>query len=161
MQNTIKKWLKIIVFSLLCFLTAVVAVVSLIISSVAFTKPDENTAQIFGYKIFCADNDILKTEIKKDSLVIIKNSDNDLYYTPEYISENAVLIIPNGAMMVKDGTFVAISVMSPLILLFLLVLLTEIRRLIINRSEIKGEIVIDLSEKFDEDEEKDTFFSAS
>lgn len=160
-MEKLKKWIKIIAFSFLCFLTVAALVVSLILTSVAFTKPNENTAQIFGYKIFCADNDISKTEIKKDSLVIIKNSDNDLSYTPEYISENAVLIIPNGALLVKDSTLVVLSVMSPVILMFLLVILTEIRKSIINRSDFNREIVFDLSEKFDEDENEDTYSTAS
>ncbi|MEE1279687.1 MAG: hypothetical protein UHH95_02510 [Oscillospiraceae bacterium] len=139
---------------LLAFLSAVCALLVLIsgfISTIAFSKTPENTVELFGYKVFYSENDIEGTDIKGGSLIFVKNTDDDEFYTPQFLFENATLIIPRAGIILKENAaYIALSASVPMAFLFLALLISELNKLSFLRNEKKIQLQIETCEEFDE-----------
>lgn len=128
--GTNKSRFSIVLTVILAIVSLVLVLFSALVCSAAFNKSAENTAELFGYKFFYCENDIEGTYIKEGSLVVIKNSDNDEYYTTEYLSKNAVLVVKNAGILIKNnGFYITLCIMIPFIFMFAVILLTEIKKL--------------------------------
>ncbi|MBQ8338425.1 MAG: hypothetical protein IJY33_04705 [Oscillospiraceae bacterium] len=112
---------------ILCFLCAVVTLSAIFVSVLAFSKTSENTAQIFSYKIYVAEYDIESADIEEGSLVIVKNTEDDEFYTPEML-EKAIVIKNVGKIIKQESLSVTLVFAVPFMFLFALVLLRELRK---------------------------------
>ena len=127
---------------------------STFVVSVSLGATTENTVGVFGYKVYTARNDIENTDIRSGSLVIIKNTDTDDFYTPEYLSKNAIVIRGMGHILSEYSTYIAVVLMLPIALFFLFVLMREINKKLAIREKRKFETELDFSGMytFEEDE---------
>ena len=129
--QTARKILGKIYAALLILLAVAVSVTAAFVCTLAFSKTGENTAEIFGYKLYVAEYDIEATDIAAGSLVIIKNTEDDEFYTPEML-ENAVVIENAGRIIKNEAFFISLIFSVPLALAFVLVLLFELRKKLVN-----------------------------
>lgn len=124
-----KSRFSIIITVILAAISVVLVLFSALVCYAAFNKGAENTAGLFGYKLFYCENDIEGTDIKKGSLVVIKNSDSDEYYEAQFLSENAVLVVEDlGGQLKQNGFYMSICIMIPFAFIFIIVLFTEIKK---------------------------------
>ena len=150
-----KKALSTTVYVVVCALAAICLLLSVFLVSVAMGMTEENTVGLFGYKVYTCNEDIEKTDIKKGSLVIIKNTDDDEFYTPDYLAKNAVVISQLGAVLKGYSTYIAIILMLPAALVFALVLMREMSKKIIvsGQKSLEKELEFTQIEEFEEIEE--------
>ena len=135
---------------LLIFLCVVISLISAFVCTVAFSKTSENTAEIFGYKLYTAEYDIEATDIEGGSLVIVKNTEDDEFYTPEML-ENAVVIKNAGRIIKNEAFFISLSLSAFFALAFVLVLLFELRRKLANGARQSELVELDVKqEEFEE-----------
>ncbi len=125
--QTARKTLHKIYAAFLVFLCAVVSLAAAFVCVVAFSKTGENTAEIFGYKLYIAEYDIESADIEGGSLVIVKNTEDDEFYTPETL-ESAIVIKNAGKIIKNEAFFISLSLSVPFALAFVLVLLFELRK---------------------------------
>ncbi len=150
-KSDVKKVLSALLLSALSITCALLVLAAGFISKIAFSKASENTVEVFGYKVFYSENDIEGTHIKGGSLILVKNTNDDEFYTPQSLSENAALIIPNAGLVLKeDAAYIALSISIPMAFLFLALLLSEIRKLFARRDEKKMQQQIKMNTDFDE-----------
>ena len=125
-----KSCLSIAVTVFVSTMAAVLVLFSCLVCSLAFNKKAENTAEIFGYKLFYCENNIEGTDIKEGSLVIVKNTDNDEFYSTDSLSENVVFVAENlGVQIKQNGFYMAVCLVIPFALIFIIVLICEIRKI--------------------------------
>ncbi len=137
-KNVAKNALTIALYTILSIACAVLVLSACVVSKAAFGRNAENTLQLFGYKVFLCQNDIQDTDIKSGSLVIVKDTDYDDFYTPQSLSENVALIIPSGAEFLKnDFVWITLALCTPIALLCIGLLLSELKGLSMHRDEIK------------------------
>jgi len=118
----------------LCAVSALVMLLAVFVLLIAFGKTSENTVELFGYKIYTCQSDIESAGIKSGSLIIIKNTDNDDFYTPQMLSQ--ALVIPKAGEIIKqNGSVIAVCALVPFMLLFVIVLLRELRRAMIQKEQ--------------------------
>ena len=137
-QNA-RKILSKVCAALLVFLCVAISLISVFVCVLAFSKSGENTAEIFGYKLYTAELDIDNTDIKSGSLVIVKNTENDEFYTPEML-KNAIVIKNVGKIIKNEAFFISLSLSVPFALAFALVLLFELRKKLVNSTK-QSEII--------------------
>lgn len=127
------KKIALIIFTSLSF---ILAFLSIFISLVSFSKTPENTAEVFGFKIYIAQNDIENTKITKNSLVIIKDTDYDDFYTLDILNSKDTIVIKHigGAVSFFSSSKLS-AVIVPLAFLFFFIFLIEIKNIIINASK--------------------------
>lgn len=149
-----KKAIYYVFYIALSAVCAVVIFFSALVVSVSLGATTENTVGLFGYKIYIAENDIEETDIKAGSLIIIKDTDTDDFYTPEYLSENAIVIKNLGHILSEYSTYIAIILMLPIALFFAIVIMREISKKVISREQKKLQTELDFSNAyvFEEDE---------
>ena len=129
-STTFKSCLSIALTVVLAIFSAVLVLLSGLVCYAAFNSEAENTTQIFGYKLFYCENDIEGTDIKAGSLVIVKNTDSDEFYKADFLSENAVLVVKNLGFYIKQsGFYMALCMVVPFAFIFVIVLITEIRKI--------------------------------
>lgn len=134
---------------MLCVLCAVVSLAAAFICVLAFSKTSENTAQLFGYKIYVAEYDIEPAGIESGSLILVKNTDDDEFYTPEML-EKAVIIKNAGKVIKQESLAFALAFAVPFMLLFIIVLLFELRKKLIKNSKENDIIAFSVEEEFEE-----------
>ena len=149
-QNA-RKILSKICAALLVFLCVAISLISALACVLAFSKTSENTAEIFGYKLYTAEFDIENTDIKSGSLVIVKNTENDEFYTPQML-QNAIVIKNAGKIIKNEALFISLSLSVPFALAFVLVLLFELRKSLANNT--KQSEIIEFEVKEEEFEEQ-------
>ncbi len=120
--------------AVLIFLCATISIVSVFVCVVAFSKTGENTAEIFGYKLYIAEYDIESVGIEGGSLVVVKNTENDEFYTPEML-KSAIVIKNAGKIIKNEALFISLSLSVPFALAFVLVLLFELRKKLANSTK--------------------------
>ncbi len=127
------KKIALILFASLSF---VLVFLSVLLSFVSFSKTPENTAEVFGFKIYIAQNDIENTKITKNSLVIIKDTDYDDFYTSDTLNSKDTIVIKHigGAVSFFSSSKLS-AVTVPLAFLFFFIVLIEIKNIIINASK--------------------------
>lgn len=133
----------------LCILCAVVTLLALFVSVLAFSKTSENTAQIFGYKIYVAEYDIESADIEGGSLVIVKNTEDDEFYTPEML-EKAVVIKNVGRIIKQESVAIVLIFAVPFMLLFAIVLLFELGKRLEKNNKENAVIEFETVEEFEE-----------
>ena len=134
--NAAKNALYISLYAILAIVCIVLVLLACIVSKAAFGKKTENTLQLFGYKVFLCENDIQDTDIKGGSLLIVKDTDDDDFYTPQSLSENVAIIVPNGAdFLKKDLVWITLALCTPIALLCIALLLSELKGLSMRRDE--------------------------
>ncbi len=139
-----QKMLSTAISIFLTFVSLMLVLVCIVILFSAFSKKGENTVQIFGYKVFYSQNDIEGTHIKSGSLIFIKNTDNDEYYTPEFLEQNAVLVIPKAGLLIAgDIGFMAASILFPFMLMFTGIIFWQLKILMLRREQNKMQTQID------------------
>ncbi|MBQ8868865.1 MAG: hypothetical protein IJ027_04010 [Oscillospiraceae bacterium] len=138
---------------ILIFLCAVVSLIAAFVCTVAFSKTGENTAEIFGYKIYVAEYDIESADIEGGSLVIVKNTEDDEFYTPEMLKDS--LVIKNAGKIIKQESLsVALVFAVPFMLLFALVLLRELRKKLTRGPEERAGVEFTVQEEQEEFEQQ-------
>jgi len=144
-----------IFYALLCAVSAVCVLLSVIVVSIANGATTENTVGLFGYKIYTCNQNVENTDIEKGSLVIIKNTDNDEFYTPQMLKEKAIVLKNMGAVIKGYSTYIAVVLMLPAISFFAVVLMREISKKVIKNEHKKMQTELDFSEidTFEIDEE--------
>ena len=146
-KNAAKRMLSVIYTSVLAAICILLVLSSALLSSIAFLKAPENTAQLFGYKFFYCENDLSEPNIKGGSLVIVKNSDDDEFYTPQSLSKNAVLVIPGaGKLILENGVWIILCFSIPLSSLFLILLLSELKKLFVKSNQNKMQVQLEIAE---------------
>ncbi len=138
---------------ILIFLCAVVSLIAAFVCTVAFSKTGENTAEIFGCKLYVAEYDIESADIEGGSLVIVKNTEDDEFYTPEMLKD-AVVIKNAGKIIKQESLSVALVFAVPFMLLFALVLLRELRKKLTHAPEVTGSVEFIVQEEQEEFEEQ-------
>jgi len=147
-QNQNKKTLSAVLSALLCVLTAISVLLSLFIVSLSLSKTPENTLEFFGYKLYCAQNDIEEASIKAGSLVVVKDTDTDDYYTHESLSQNIVFSIENlGYTIQNDFVWMTLCFTAPLIALFILILLSELKKISAKKKNEDDKLILELNEE--------------
>lgn len=137
-KKSVKHRISVVFWGLLCALCFLLVLASVFVSRIAFSDTPENTAQILGYKLYFCVDDIAGTDIKSGSLLIIKNSNDDEYYTASTLAQNAVLVLDGaGDLLKENGGWIALCLMTPPMLLFVMILLFELKKLFLRRDEIK------------------------
>ena len=137
----------------LIFLCTVISLVAAFVCTVAFSKTGENTAQIFGYKIYVAEYDIESADIEGGSLVIVKNTEDDEFYTPEMLKD-ALVIKSAGKIIKRESLSVTLVFAVPFMLLFALVLLRELRKKLSHTPEERAGVEFKVQEEQEEFEEQ-------
>ena len=137
---------------ILCVLCAVVCIMALVMSLIAFSKNSENTAQIFGYKFYVSETDIEAADIESGSLIIVKNTEDDDFYTPEML-EDAIVVKNAGKIIKQSGALVVLCVLVPLMLLFIVVIFRELHKKIAHAPVETENVVISVDEEFEEQTE--------
>lgn len=147
-QNQGKKTLSVVLSVLLCTLTVVSVLLSLFIVSLSLSKTPENTLELFGHKLYCAQNDIEEASIKAGSLVVVKDTDTDDYYTHESLSKNIVFSIENlGYIIQNDFVWMTLCFTAPLMALFLLILLSELKKMSAKKKNEDDKLILELNEE--------------
>ena len=133
---TFKSCLSVALSVILALFSLVLVLLSGLVCYAAFNKNAENTAELFGYKFFYCEYDIEGTDIKSGSLVVIKNSDSDEYYEADSLSQNAVLVVGDlGTALKQNGFYMSLCVIAPFVLVFTIVLISEIRKVHLRRAQ--------------------------
>lgn len=123
---------------LLSLLTVICVLLSAIMLFLSLSKTPENTLQVFGYKAYCAENDIEEIGIKAGSLVVVRDTDTDDFYTHESLSENIVFTVEKlGYALKYNSLWMTLCITVPLMLFFLLVIMFEFKKISIKKEEQK------------------------
>ncbi len=146
---TARKILSKICAAALIFLCVAISASAAFVCTIAFSKTGENTAQIFDYKLYVAEYDIESSDIEGGSLVIIKDSENDEFYTPEMLGD-AIIIKNVGKIIKNEAFFLSLSLSIPFALAFVLVLLFELRKSMVKESKQSELIEFEVKEEFEE-----------
>ena len=133
-------------FAVLCLISAVCLIAACLTAVLALSNPHENTVYLFGYKFYVCAEEIESAEIESGSLIIIRDTDNDDFYTPQTLSENALVIPKVGSLLKQNSFILALCVAAPFELFFFILLLTQIRKALLSREEKFLECEIEFSE---------------
>lgn len=151
----LKKAFSGIFYVFLCFVSALSVALACLLLSVAVKNPVENTIKLFGYKIYTCDNNIEGTQIKAGSLIIIKDSDNDEYYTPQQLSQSALVFENLGDIIKHHSTSAVLVALIPVMLLFIVVLMRELSKKIMKNEQklLDTEMEFVQTESFEEEKQ--------
>ncbi len=130
-----RKILSIASSVLLCSVALISLCSSIILSVVAFSKNEGNTASLFGYSFYVSESDILGTEIEKDALIITKNSELSALSLNEALNSDYIVIKNLGGFILENGSWFLISLSVIPMLVFLIMLLSEGKKVLLRRNE--------------------------
>lgn len=135
-QSGAKKAFAIIRTILFCILTVACVALSATAVLLSLSKTPENTLQVSGYKFYCAETDIEEINIKAGSLVVVKDTDTDDYYTYDTLSKNVVLTVEKLGFALKYNAFwIVLCLTVPMMLFFVLNLMSGFKKLSVEREE--------------------------
>ena len=123
---------------LLCLLTLICVLLSAAVIFLSLSKTPENTLEVLDYKIYCAENNIEEIGVKAGSLVVVRDTDSDDYYTYESLSENIVFSVERLGYAIKyNSLWMTLCITVPLMLFFLINLMSGFKKLSIEAAEKK------------------------
>ena len=135
-QNGTKKAFAVLRTILFCFSCAVCVVLSVAVLFLSLSKTPENTLQAFGYKFYCAETDIEEIGIQAGSLVVVRDTGTDDFYTYDTLSKNVVFTAEKLGFALKYNAFwMVLCVTVPIMLFFLINLMSGFKKRSIEREE--------------------------
>ncbi len=135
-QNGGKKAFAVVRTILFCFSCAVCVALSVAVVLLSLSKTPENTLEVFGYKFYCAETDVEEIGIQAGSLVVVKDTNTDDYYTYETLSKNVVFTAQKLGFALKYNAFwMVLCITVPIMLFFLINLMSGFRKRAIEREE--------------------------
>ena len=125
-----KKILLNILSVCLCVLAAIYLIFASFMFAVSLKTPPENTFELMGYKIYSAESDIEGTDIKSGALVVIKNTDDDEFYTVDTIKNSALVVPRLGAFIKNDMVLLSFCIAVVLGLVFAILFFMELHSIL-------------------------------
>lgn len=143
-QNGAKKAFAVVKTILFCILTLACVMLSAVAVLLSTSKTPENTLEAFGYKLYCAETDIEEIDIKAGSLVVVRDTSTDDYYTFETLSKNVVLTVEKLGFAIKYNAFwIVLCLTVPVMLFFVINLMSGFKKLSVEREEKMALLEID------------------
>lgn len=143
-QNGAKKAFAVVKTILFCILTLACVMLSVVAVLLSTSKTPENTLESFGYKLYCAETDIEEIDIKAGSLVVVRDTSTDDYYTYETLSKNVVLTVEKLGFALKYNAFwIVLCLTVPVMLFFVINLMSGFKKLSVEREEKMAILEID------------------
>ena len=143
-QSGAKKAFAVVKTILFCILTLACVMLSAVAVLLSTSKTPENTLEAFGYKLYCAETDIEEIDIKAGSLVVVRDTSTDDYYTYETLSKNVVLTVEKLGFAIKYNAFwIVLCLTVPVMLFFVINLMSGFKKLSVEREEKMALLEID------------------